>query len=188
MTSALYELPFGKGKRYLNKGVTSYALGGWQVNSIVTFSNGFPVTLLDNVNRANVFYNLNRPDVVAGTPWRLDNPTPDQWFNIRAFKLQPQYTFGNAQRNIINGPGIASWDFSALKNFNITERTYLQFRFECFNCSNHPNFADPNNLLATNQIDSDGFVRAGTGPFGKISATRGGIDMRQLQFSLKLYF
>jgi hypothetical protein len=186
--SALYELPVGKGKHYLNKGIPSAILGGWQLNSILTFSKGFPVTILDNTNRANVFYNLNRPDVVASTSWKLDNPTPDQWFNINAFKLQPQFTYGNAQRNVVLGPGIASWDFSTLKNFNITERSYLQFRFECFNCSNHPNFGDPNNLLATNQFTPDGFVIPGTGPFGKVTNTRAGIDMRQLQFSLKLYF
>ena len=122
-------------------------------------------------------------------PWRLDNPSPDQWFNIQAFKLQAPFTFGNAQRNVVLGPGIASWDFSALKNFNITERAYVQFRFECFNCSNHPNFADPVSGLATNQFNTTtGFAIPGTGPFGKINSTRGGIDMRQLQLSLKFYF
>jgi hypothetical protein len=136
--SALYELPVGKGKHFLNKGIPSAILGGWQLNSILTFSKGFPVTILDNTNRANVFYNLNRPDVVAGTSWKLDNPTPDQWFNINAFKLQPQFTYGNAQRNVVLGPGIASWDFSTLKNFNITERSYLQFRFECFQLLQSP--------------------------------------------------
>jgi hypothetical protein len=188
VVSGLYELPVGRGKQILNHGIASTILGGWQVNSIVTISSGFPVSLLDGTNRANVFYSLNRPDVVAGTPWKLDNPTPNQWFNIEAFRLQPQYTFGNAQRNVVLGPGIASWDFSTLKNFNFAERSYLQFRFECFNCANHPNFADPGNTLASNQFTPDGFVIPGTGPFGKVTSTRSGIDMRQLQFSLKLYF
>jgi hypothetical protein len=186
--SALYELPVGKGKRFLNHGIASAVLGGWQVNSIITRSSGFPVSLLDGTNRSNTFYSLNRPDVVAGAHYELDNPTPDQWFNILAFKLQPQFTTGNAQRNSVLGPGIFSWDFSTLKNFNFTERAYLQFRFECFNCANHPNFADPITTLATNRFDNDGFVIPGTGPFGKVTSTRGGIDMRQLQFSLKLYF
>jgi hypothetical protein len=102
--------------------------------------------------------------------------------------LQPQFTFGDAARNVALGPGISTWDFSTLKNFNFTERAYLQFRFECFNCANHPNFADPGNTLALNQFTATGAVIPGTGTFGQITATRSGIDMRQLQFSLKLYF
>jgi hypothetical protein len=186
--SALYELPVGKGKRFLNKGIASAILGGWQVNSIVTKSSGFGMTLQDGVNRANNFYGGNRPDVVVGTPWKLDNPTPNQWFNILGFKLQPQYTLGNTQRNAVIGPGVFSWDFSTLKNISFTEQAYLQFRFECFNCANHPNFADPGTFLSLNQFSSSGFVIPGTGTFGQVTNTRAGIDMRQLQFSLKLYF
>lgn len=66
-------------------------------------------------------------------------------------------------------------DFPTLKNFTFTERKYLQFRFEAFNVLNHPNFGDPNTSLAA-------------GAFGSINRTRGGIDMRQLQFSLKVVF
>ena len=128
----------------------------------------------------------DRPDAVA--PWKLDNPTTAQWFNVAAFKLQRFGTFGNSQRNATIGPGIASWDFSTLKNFNITEHSYVQFRFECFNCANHPNFADPGERLSYNRVDSNGFVIPGTGTFGQISATRNGIAMRELQFSLKLVF
>ena len=80
------------------------------------------------------------------------------------------------------------WDFSTLKNFYFTERRYLQFRFEVFNFLNHPNFGDPNNTLGNNKVGSDGVPIAGTGSFGTISSTRTGIDMRELQFSLKLIF
>jgi outer membrane receptor protein involved in Fe transport len=188
VASVLYELPVGKGKRFLNHGIASTLLGGWQLNSIITKSSGFPVTILDGTNQSNSNLNLDRPNVVAGVSPTLDNPTTAQWFNIAAFKLQPFGSFGNTQRNIVIGPGIASWDFSTLKNFNFTERAYVQFRFECFNCANHPNFADPGERLSYNKIDSNGFAIPGTGTFGAITATRNGIDMRQLQFSLKLIF
>ena len=188
VVSALYELPVGKGKHFLNNGIASTILGGWQLNSIVSVSSGFPLTILDGTNRSNTFYSLNRPDVVAGVSSKLANPTPNEWFNINAFQLQPQFTLGNAARNVALGPGISTWNFSTLKNFNFSERAYLQFRFECFNCANHPNFADPGNTLSLNQFTSAGSVIPGTGTFGQITATRGGIDMRQLQFSLKLYF
>ena len=111
-----------------------------------------------------------------------------QWFNIKSVKLQTFGTFGNLGRNTIISPGIFAWDFSTLKNFNFSERTYLQFRFECFNCANHPNFGDPGSSMALNQKDANGFAIPGTGTFGVITNTRSGIDIRKLQFSLKLVF
>jgi hypothetical protein len=90
---------------------------------------------------------------------------------------------------VAQGPGIFDWDFSTLKNFNFTEKRYLQFRFEVFNFLNHPNFGDPNLTLGNNRVDATtGIPIVGTGSFGQISSTRTGIDMRELQFSLKLIF
>ena len=168
VTSAIYELPFGKGKRWLKRGVTSYALGGWQLNSIISASTGFPVELRDGINQSNTQLAMDRPDAVAGVSSKLDHPTADQWFNIKSVKLQPFGSFGNVARNSITSPGILSWDFSTLKNFNFTERTYLQFRFECFNCGNHPNLGYPGSALSLNLRDAQGFVIPGTGNFGKI--------------------
>jgi hypothetical protein len=88
---------------------------------------------------------------------------------------------------VVTGPGIFDVDFSTLKNFNFTERSYLQFRFEAFNFLNHPNFGDPNMVL-TNATLSSGIAIPGSGSFGTITSTRSGIDMRELQFSLKLIF
>jgi hypothetical protein len=77
---------------------------------------------------------------------------------------------------------------STLKNFYITEKMYIQFRFESFNFLNHPNFGDPNLTLGNNRVDASGQPIVGTGSFGTVSSTRAGIDMRELQFSLKLIF
>lgn len=188
VASMLYELPFGKRKRFLNQGLVSTLVGGWQLNSIVTVSSGFPLGILDGVNQANTNLNSDRPNAVSGASPNLSNPSTGEWFNIQAFQLQPANTFGNVGRNVITSPGIFSWDFSTLKNFAFTEQSYLQFRFECFNCANHPNFADPNLVLSANQLSSAGVPIPGTGVFGTITATRPGIDMRELQFSLKLVF
>jgi hypothetical protein len=118
----------------------------------------------------------------------LNDPTPGGWFNIQAFSLQALGTYGNAGRNVARGPGIFDWDFSTLKNLYFAERRYLQFRFEVFNLLNHPNFGDPNNNLGNNRPDSNGVPIPGTGSFGTITSTRAGIDMRELQFSLKVIF
>src|SRR5581483_9792034 len=100
----------------------------------------------------------DRPNVVPGASPQLDasQRSTSEWFNIQAFALQPFGTFGNAGRNVVTGPGIFGMDFSTLKNFQFTERKYLQFRFEAFNFLNHPSFGDPSLSLASNTLDASG--------------------------------
>ncbi len=188
VASVLYELPFGRNKQFLNQGFASHILGGWQLNSIVTASSGFPLILSDGTNRSNTNISNDRPNAVPGVSETLSNPTTGEWFNIASVQLEPLGTFGNVGRNTVIGPGILDWDFSALKNFYLTEQRYLQFRFECFNCANHPNFGDPGTNLTANRTNAAGFPIPGTGNFGEITSTRTGIDMRELQFSLKFIF
>ena len=138
-------------------------------------------------DRSQTSTGYDRTNATGISP-KLDNPSPGQWFNIAAFSLQPLGTYGNAGRNVAQGPGIFDWDFSTLKNFYFTEKRYLQFRFEVFNFLNHPNFGDPNLTLGNNRLDSSGVPIVGSGSFGTITSTRAGIDMRELQFSLKLIF
>ena len=146
------------------------------------------MTIVSGVNQSGSSVNFDRPNAVYGVPGNLSNPTTGQWFNIQSFVLPPVGSFGNVGRNTIIGPRIFGWDFSVLKNFAFTERRYLQFRFECFNCSNHPRFADPGNSLAANQRNAAGIAIPGTGTFGQITSLRPGFNMRELQFSLKLVF
>jgi Carboxypeptidase regulatory-like domain len=188
VSSMLFELPVGRGKRFLNHGIASTVLGGWQLNSINTISSGFPLTWRDGINQSNSNQANDRPWAIQGVGTKLDNPTTDAWFNIQSVRLQPVGFYGNVGRNTVLGPGFWSWDFSTLKNFNFTEGTYLQFRFECFNCANHPALGDPNTTLSANRLDASGIAIPGTGALGTITNTRPGIDMRQLQFSLKLKF
>jgi hypothetical protein len=175
VTSLLYELPFGKGKRFLNAGgIANQVVGGWNISSIITIQpNGFPLTVMDG-DVSNVGAGFDRPNA-TGTPTPLSRGSRNvfQWFNTGAYVQQPDYTFGNVGRNTVIGPGIVEWDFSTLKDFHITESKFLQFRFEAFNFLNHPNWGDPDTYL----LD---------GTFGQISYTR--TAMRQLQVSLKLVF
>jgi hypothetical protein len=97
-------------------------------------------------------------------------------------------TYGNLGRTVAQGPGIFGLDFVALKNFKLSERMNLQFRFEAFNLPNHPNFGDPGTSLASNSLNAAGRPLVGTGSFGVINSTRGTINMRELQFGLKLIF
>ena len=102
---------------------------------------------------------------------------PARFFNTAAFVNRlpggEQFRYGNAGRNVVTGPGIIAWDFSAMKNFHVTERTNLQFRSEFFNLPNHPIFANPG-------------LTVGNPNYGVIGSTT--IDSRQIQLALRLSF
>ena len=167
--SLLYEVPFPGGNRALRA-----AFQGWQLGSIVTFGDGTP---------REVGTIGDRPD--TGRPTRPDatgiSPIPENrsaalFWDVRAFNsTSPEllYRHGNAARNVLIGPGLRSWDFSLHKNFPITETHALQFRFEAFNFTNHPNWNPP----ATNP--------AAPATFGKVVSAR---TMRELQLGLKYVF
>ena len=97
------------------------------------------------------------------------------WYNIDCYPLPAPLHFGNAGKNILEGPGAVEADFSLRKVFNITESKNLEFRFEMFNAFNHPVFALP-----------DRFIDDGPGAAGVITSTV--VPSRQLQFALKLHF
>jgi len=160
-----------------------HALGNWQVNGITTFMSGTPFTVFDS-NDVSLQggapeitgFSANRPNLV-GDP----NSGPRsvlQWFNTAAFQQltqdpnSPVQQFGNAGRNIVQGPGFQQWDFSALKNIRIAEAKELQFRAEFFNIFNHPNFRLP---------DSD--INSRT--FGQIQEA---LPPRLVQLALKFTF
>lgn len=173
--SYMYELPFGRGKRFASTApaVIEKAIGGWQIAGITTLRSGFSQTPLVAQDRCNCDRaGRMRADVVSGVNWRLDNPTPQQFFNTAAFRLPAQYSFGNAGRGVIDTPGTNNFDFSAMKLFRLRETHSLQFRAEFFNFFNHPLFNTPNlNVDSTN--------------FGRISSARAG---RQIQFGLRYQF
>jgi hypothetical protein len=173
VTSALYELPGKRG------GIAGALLGGWQLGSIFTVSSGFPLNISAGRDQTNTGQGgaYDRVNVVPGQSIDFDSgaQSTSQWFNTGAVELQPYGTFGNIGRNVATGPGIFSVDFSTMKRFRLAEGKDLQFRFEAFNFLNHPNFTDPNSSFSSNG-------------FGTITDTRSGINMRELQFSLKLIF
>jgi len=84
---------------------------------------------------------------------KLSNPTPDLWFALSAFPAVPDgsFRFGTSGRNILDGPGLFSFNTSLSRNFSISERVRLQFRWEVFNLLNHANYGLPNvNVNAPN--------------------------------------
>ena len=167
--SYAYDIPLAKGHRWL---------GGWQSFGVLTFQSGqpFTVALLPSIDNANVgqgelgFGANQRPNVVGNAS--LANPGAQEWFNTAAFAIAPPGEFGNAGRNILEGPGLDTVDFSIVKNTRFRERLNTQFRAEFFNLLNHANFNLPDNFL-------------GSSTFGQILSAQ---DPRRVQFGVKLLF
>ena len=152
--SILYDLPFGKGKRYGSdwNGTTNAILGNWQLNVIERATSGFPLFVVDSADESGTFFSYNgntlqRPNLVgdpnSGTcPNGFHVHTIQCWFNTSAFAKAPAGELGTAPRAPVYGPRFVNTDFSVIKDFPLTfrEGTSLQFRAEFFNLFNHPQF------------------------------------------------
>ena len=178
--SYLYELPIGRGKRFLNNasGFVNAVVGGWQLNGITTLAMGQFRTVTVGTDW------LNLGSFTTSVPNRIGDPAqgrsaPTQYLNKAAFDYPrnaqgvPIHVQGNSGRNQIEMPGIANWDASLFKNTRIGERFIAQLRFEAFNIFNRTHFNAPN--------------LGWTSPtFGRITSTT--IDARRLQLGLRLMF
>jgi hypothetical protein len=183
--SVSYDLPIGNGKRLLNgmSGMENGFVGGWTVNSIVTIQSGFPFTPQLSFNPSNNGDSKNpvRPswNPAFTGPVILGGTT--QWFNPQAFMVPAQGTFGNVGRNVLTGPGLATWDFSVMKDTHLFERYKLQFRAEIFNLLNRTNLNTPNLIVFTSATATPAQASPVAGTFTNTST-----PSRQVQFSLKL--
>ncbi len=159
--SILYDLPFGKGKRFGAdwSGATNAVLGHWQVNLIERATSGFPLFIVDSGDGSGVYFSYNgdtfqRPNEV-GDPNKAGpvaaNPgcaapsaihTLQNWFNPCAFVQAPTGELGTAPRAPVYGPRFVNTDFSIIKDFPLPfrEAMNLQFRAEFFNLFNHAQY------------------------------------------------
>ena len=173
VSSILYELPFGKGKPFLETGLGGAILGGWQISTIISKASGFPRTAYVGTDRSNTGGGQDRPNVTGVDPvLPAGQETIARWFNTDAYALNALGTFGNAGRNTFFGPGITNVDASIIRNFRMGSNT-LQLRLEGFNVLNTPIWNDPNTTL-TNPL------------YGTINTTRK--PMRELQLGVKFVF
>lgn len=187
-TSVVYDLPFGKGRRYLgssNVAVDS-VLGGWRMTLINTMNSGLPINLTYSPAAAFVAGNslTYRPNL-TGQKLYNDRNDPNNFLNplgaaVPTDRTQP---FGTAGRNIIRSANFFQTDLGLHKAFPLwKESTKLEFRMEAFNLFNRTNFVSPNANASDIRFDSAGVY---TGNYGKITAT---FPARQIQFALKLIF
>ncbi|PYV36174.1 MAG: hypothetical protein DMG09_18275, partial [Acidobacteria bacterium] len=146
VSSFVYQLPFGRGRKYLSSGpgLANQFIGGWQVNGIVTFQSGFPMTIsAADVGGLNDTFGTNRADLVGDPHASSFQPTLAKWFNTDAFRQPAAGFLGTSGRSILRAPGINNWDTGVFKNFRISEQASFQFRFESFNTWNHTQWGVP---------------------------------------------
>lgn len=172
--SPVYDLPFGKSRKYLTKGWTARVAGGWQISGIAQWQTGRPFTIYYGTDNSQTGENADRPNLVSN-PNKNAPHSVSQWFNVSAFSSAPLGTFGNEGRNAVTGPGYVDADVSIGRIVRIRDGVSLNLRADSFNVANHPNFYNPN----------PGTDTFGSGSFGKLSQAN---DQREEQFSLKLIF
>jgi hypothetical protein len=178
--SSIYQLPVGKGKRFLSDAntFTDKVLGGWGLGTIISIESGAPTDALANGDVANTGWPSQRAERTGADPYSVSGGSGfKQWLNPAAFAQPAPFTLGNESRNDLHGPSFKNVDFNASKTFSLTERTNLIFKAEMFNLFNHTNYGLPSTTV-------------GNGNFGQITQTANGgtATGRLVQFGLKLQF
>jgi hypothetical protein len=177
--SVLYDLPFGKGRRFgIQNTALDYVAGGWGVDLVNSENSGLPLNITYSPATQGQVSTLTsyQPNIVNGVSLYRNTGNPVYYLNPAAFTL-PSYTqpFGNAGRNIAHLPFFSELDFGLHKNFRLnSESRYVQFRAEAFNLFNKTNFSPGGISLTTNSSS-----------YGQFTST---FPARQLQLALKLYF
>jgi hypothetical protein len=166
VVSVVYQIPTASKNRWADA-----LLGQWQAGGYFTAQSGAPFTVNISSDQANIGAGPAQRPNVSSDP-NSGPHTPNQWFDTSVFTLPALYSFGNAPRNSVIGPGLEEFDFSLQKEIVMREPLRLQFRAEAYNLFNHPNFNIPNRIAFTPN-------------FGSVSSAQ---DSRQLQFALKLLF
>ncbi len=178
VVSAIYELPFGSGKRLLTNGhYKNLVAGGWQVSAIVSAHSGLPFTVTSAQDYSNTGSSSPRPDRVCNGsgPKKIS-----EWFNTGCFTTTALAQalangtprFGTAGRNILLLPGLQNWDLAFIKKTTIGDRFAAEFRAELFNAFNHTNLGAPGSVIGT---DTAGVISSSGSP-------------RSVQLAIKLEF
>ena len=181
-----YDFPFKKGRR---TGLS--ILEGWRINSIVLLANGNPFTVQNSFDRTGTAaigpFRHDRPNLRPGADNNPGTGSPDAYFNINSFELQPVGFLGDLGRNTVIGPGLSNVDFSLHKKAKVSEIFDLEFRAEFFNLFNRTSFATPTSqnrfIFVGSDPEGNGIP---SGSAGRLTGTV--VTSRQIQFGLKLLF
>ncbi len=192
LATFFYELPFGKGKTFLNSSnaIVDKIAGGFVLSGVALFQSGpfMTVTIPGSSDpsgtgfsslAASLIGNGGRADTVAGVnPYAGQNL--NQWINPNAFAIPANNIgrFGNSQQGSVVGPGTQAVSISLLKRIPLTESIRLEFGAQVSNIFNHPNYNPPSNLTV------------GVAGFGQIQSlqTAEGAGPREIQLTGRFTF
>jgi hypothetical protein len=179
VVSAVYELPVGRGGRYLSDHrLLGAVLGGWQVNAILTLQSGNPL----RIRGANNFTGIPWPDLVGTPTLSPSERSADRWFNTDAFRNPAPFTIGSIPRTLADtrGPGYRDLALSVFRRIRFTDRLQMELRGEAFNLFNWVNYNDPNTTFQPNAAGVN------TDPnFGKITSA---LPARRIQLGARVTF
>jgi hypothetical protein len=190
----VYDLPFGRGKRFgINNAVANGVVGGWQVSANTTIQSGVPQTLNIGFNNSGSNTPQNDRPTYSGTGnGYLSKPAHTSlgltWYDPQSFVVAPAGTFGDVGRNSLITPAFQSFDLAVHKEFHMAynEKHSLQFRVEAFNALNHPVWGAPNGNIRAGAVFPGAPANAAHQGFGVVTSTA--LPMRQLQVGLKYKF
>jgi hypothetical protein len=171
VSSAVWNLPFGRGRTHQTGGLVGAIVNDWTVAGIVTLQSGIPiaVTQITNFN-AFAGFGTQRPNLVGDPELPAVDRSPARWFNIDAFVAAPQFTLGSASRNPVRGPSYKNVDLTLSRQIGLPHSLGLELRVEAFNLFNTTQFGSPNGVL-------------GSAAFGTITTA---FDPRVIQIAVKL--
>ncbi len=187
--STLYDLPFGKGERFLSgNGAAAAIAGGWQYNVIMTLESGRPLLITGATNQGIA----SRPNFNPGVSVKVAHQSKAQWFNPNAFVDPADYSFGNVPRaySPVRGPAQVNFDMSLFRTTHIKDRTELEFRIEAYNALNRTNLQNPNTTFTAgppavpSNPSAEGGINTNTN-FGVVTAANAA---RTVQLGAKLRF
>jgi hypothetical protein len=175
------ELPFGAHKRWMQKGIGSKLLGGWEVNGIFSAYSGTPFTVTASSASLNAPDQTQTADQIKSTVAKLGGIGSNApYFDPSAFAPVTQVRYGNSGRDILRGPGLVNVDAALFRNFRFREHMNFQLRAESYNLSNTPHFSNP-----SANISSGGFMTI-TSALSRANNVEGG--ERQFRFALRISF
>jgi hypothetical protein len=177
--SIVYDLPFGKGKRFVSSGIGAAVVGGWRVSTFLTWMSGLPLYFSAPSGGLLAPNNTQTPNLVAPVQILHGIGIGNPWFSTSSFAPATGTAFGNVGRNYLSGPNFFNLDASLSKSIRFTERFNLDLRLEAFGVTNTPQF-----FFTTGNGSAAGLT-LGSSSFGHITSATGG---RTLQLGAKFNF
>jgi hypothetical protein len=180
---AVYQLPFGRGKQFLNSNkFLDEAVGGWQLATTVVLQKGNPFTVYGNQN-TYALAGTQFPNWNSGVSWKPAHQSKQEWFNPGAFTQPANGTFGDVRRNSLYGPGIDVFNLEAAKSFSLPwEGVNIQLRADAQNVFNHASFGTPSNTNLGGAAGV-GSPYTGTSPLSSVT-----VNGRNLQLTFRVNF